>query len=625
MSQHPDLIFEDDFRFGIGDLGLGIDSKSKEDNLLLADEDNLLLADEDDDFRLGIDPKSKIKSPKSTGATWKVMVVDDEREIHDVTNLALEDFVYEGKSLNFIDAYSGKEAKQLIQLHPDTALILLDVVMEENDAGLKVAKYIRKELGNSLVRIILRTGQPGEAPEESVILEYDINDYKTKTELTLKKLFTTIVSTLRTYRDLVTIEASRKELADYSAKLEKMNQQLQEEIEERKKLEAMRVEQERLRIQNEFLEKQARELAKLNADKDKFFSIVAHDLRGPFQPLMGLARLLSKMAGRFGPDDLQEMGDSIYRSAKNVYNLLENLLQWSRMQRGRMEYQPNTLNLKTIGEQNITLLTEIATSKGVTLRNRVGDVFVRADEFMLDTVFRNLISNALKFTSQGGRVTIFAKPCKEIEGDKSFVVINEPAIHELETTSSCPPTEVKYMEIAVVDTGVGISQEDIDKLFKIEVHHTTAGTADERGTGLGLIICQEMVEKNGGHIWIESEEGKGTAIKFTVPLDDSIQQTIEWGESWFDEIFSATFEATPSTEPGETKAFTFPPLEEMNILLDLAIAGDMHGIEKRMNHVEQLEQQYIPFAKQLRQLAKNFEEEKILALVNQYIESQKKD
>ncbi|MBU1405069.1 MAG: DUF3369 domain-containing protein [Proteobacteria bacterium] len=143
---------------------------------------------------------------------WKVLVVDDEEEVHAVTKLVLADFTYENKRLLFLHAYSGREARELIAEHPDTAIIFLDVVMEKNDAGLDVIRHIREELKNSFVRIILRTGQPGQAPAEKVIIEYDINDYKEKTELTAQKLFTTMVASLRSYRDILTIEANRKGL-----------------------------------------------------------------------------------------------------------------------------------------------------------------------------------------------------------------------------------------------------------------------------------------------------------------------------------------------------------------------------------------------------------------------------
>ncbi len=143
---------------------------------------------------------------------WKIMVVDDEQEIHNVTRLALQDFSYGEKGLDIISAFSGRQARQMINDHPDTAVIFLDVIMEEDSSGLDVARYIREELGNDIVRIILRTGQPGQAPERRIIVDYDINDYKAKTELTNQKLFTTLVASLRSYQHLLNIDASRRGL-----------------------------------------------------------------------------------------------------------------------------------------------------------------------------------------------------------------------------------------------------------------------------------------------------------------------------------------------------------------------------------------------------------------------------
>jgi len=150
-------------------------------------------------------------------SSWKVLIVDDEIEIHKITKLALQDFTFENKFINFISAYSGKEAKEIIKDNQDIALILLDVVMETEEAGLEVVKYIRDILGNQIVRIILRTGQPGQVPEDVVIVSYDINDYKTKTELTNKKLFTTVVTALRSFRTLNQIESSKSELEKIAA------------------------------------------------------------------------------------------------------------------------------------------------------------------------------------------------------------------------------------------------------------------------------------------------------------------------------------------------------------------------------------------------------------------------
>lgn len=143
---------------------------------------------------------------------WKIIIVDDEPEVHAVTRLALSDFTFLGRSLEFFSAFSGEEGCKLMREHPDAAIILLDVVMETDDAGLRVAHYIREELDNHLTRIIVRTGQPGRAPERTVIINYDINDYRSKTELTAQKLFAAVMTNLRSYRDIVAIEQSYRGL-----------------------------------------------------------------------------------------------------------------------------------------------------------------------------------------------------------------------------------------------------------------------------------------------------------------------------------------------------------------------------------------------------------------------------
>jgi len=147
-----------------------------------------------------------------TEKTWKILIADDEEEVHRITKMVLSDYIFDGRKLAFLSAYSGEESKKLIQKHPDIAIILLDVVMETDEAGLEAVQYIRKTLKNKFVRIILRTGQPGKAPEQNVIMEYDINEYREKTELSARKLFTTITASLRAYKDLITIEKTRRVL-----------------------------------------------------------------------------------------------------------------------------------------------------------------------------------------------------------------------------------------------------------------------------------------------------------------------------------------------------------------------------------------------------------------------------
>ena len=165
-----------------------------------------------DDDLLFAEETAPLPTPKHRREAWKLMVVDDEEEIHRVTRLALNDFSFEDRGLSFISAFSGEEAKALLLEHPDTAIVLLDVVMESEHAGLEVARHIRETLHNTLVRIILRTGRPGQAPEKRVILDYDINDYKEKSELTVQKLTTSVITALRSHRDLHIIDRTRRGL-----------------------------------------------------------------------------------------------------------------------------------------------------------------------------------------------------------------------------------------------------------------------------------------------------------------------------------------------------------------------------------------------------------------------------
>jgi response regulator RpfG family c-di-GMP phosphodiesterase len=160
-----------------------------------------------DDFVFADEQVSE--NEENTNPCWKLLIVDDEKEVHAVTKLALRDFEFLGRNIEFISAYSGIEAQKILDNDRDIAVILLDVVMETDDAGLKVARYVREVTKNHMVRIVLRTGQPGQTPERDVIVTYDINDYKSKTELTSQRLFTTIVASFRSYRDLVSIESNR--------------------------------------------------------------------------------------------------------------------------------------------------------------------------------------------------------------------------------------------------------------------------------------------------------------------------------------------------------------------------------------------------------------------------------
>ncbi len=240
---------------------------------------------------------------------------------------------------------------------------------------------------------------------------------------------------------------------------------------------------------NKRLEESEKKLLEINASKDKLFSIIAHDLKSPFQPLIGMSEILADENNSLSEEEKIQFQKGIYNTVKNQYKLLENLLDWSRLQTGKLEFDPVKINLFENVEEVVRILTGNAVNKNITIINGiVKDVLVYADAYMTQSIFQNLVSNAIKFTNPGGRVTISAKG------------IN------------------KFIEIEIADNGIGMSKNDMDKLFRQDVQHTTLGTSKEKGTGLGLSICKEMINKNGGEIKIESKKGEGTKLIFTLPV-----------------------------------------------------------------------------------------------------------
>jgi signal transduction histidine kinase/ligand-binding sensor domain-containing protein len=242
--------------------------------------------------------------------------------------------------------------------------------------------------------------------------------------------------------------------------------------------------------QSEEIIAQRDQLSQLNATKDKLFSILAHDLRNPFHIIMGFSELLVTNFQKLSEVKIKTFLDSIHKSAYSGNELLENILQWSRVQTGRLTFEPEEHNLSGICEEVIRLFEGKAQQKEITINQLIDpDIFVIVDENMLKTIFRNLISNAIKFTSNNGSITLNAQ------------ISDDPL----------------YVEVAVSDTGVGIPESDVKNLFDIQNKVTTTGTAKETGTGLGLIICKEFVEIHKGKIPIISEPGKGSTFYFLLP------------------------------------------------------------------------------------------------------------
>lgn len=234
------------------------------------------------------------------------------------------------------------------------------------------------------------------------------------------------------------------------------------------------------------------QLQLINAEKDKFFSIIAHDLRGPLSAFVDATQILTEEIQNMDLEEIKDITMSMKTSASNIYGLLENLLEWSRLRRGAMDFVPENLNLKKKIEASIDVLSESARKKRIGLTISVpGELEIRADIHMFDTIIRNLISNAIKFTISGGKVIVTAN----YNGDH-------------------------YIVVKISDSGIGMAPELRNKLFQIDEKTSRPGTEGETSTGLGLLLCKEFIEKHGGKIWVESSVGQGSTFSFSLPLEN---------------------------------------------------------------------------------------------------------
>ena len=250
--------------------------------------------------------------------------------------------------------------------------------------------------------------------------------------------------------------------------------------------------QSELIVAKEKAEKSEIQLKELNTTKDKLFSIISHDLRSPFNSILSLSDLLIYNIENKEEEESESFAKLINASAKNALILVDNLLNWTRSQTGKITFSPTLSNLNPIIVEIFNILNSTADNKNISLNyDQSTQIKVFADLDMLKTVLRNLISNGIKFTNTNGRIDVYTLQ------------------------------KQNALEITVKDNGVGINKKIHNKLFKIDKTTTTRGTADEKGSGLGLVLCKEFVEKHGGKIWVESELGKGSNFKFTLPAFES--------------------------------------------------------------------------------------------------------
>jgi signal transduction histidine kinase len=393
---------------------------------------------------------------------WKVLVVDDDHYIHQITHIVLGRFEFQAQPLLILSAHSASEAKTLLKEHTDIAVILLDVVMETHDAGLKLVGYIRETLQNQLVQIVLRTGQPGYAPELEVIQRYEINDYANKTELTAHKLFALMTGSLRAYSNLISLETLRRQLED------RVKQRTQE------------------------LEEKNVQLIRLNQEKNELLGIAAHDLKNPLSNIKLYAEEIELLVEQVEPMELAKINHFaglIQYNARQMFQLVKNLLDVNRIEMGHLHLNMEFLNVYPVLEQLVNQYRTQAQAKQIQLilDAHYTEALTYADGNKLHQIVDNLLSNAVKYTARGKAVEVRLR----VEG---LSVVCE--IH---------------------DQGPGLSQADQLKLYQKFTRLTPRPTGQEYSSGLGLFIVKKLSDMMQTEIECESELGHGTCFRVRVP------------------------------------------------------------------------------------------------------------
>ena len=402
------------------------------------------------------------KKEDDTLEKWKILIVDDEEDIHHVTRIALKGFTFRGKPVVFYDAYSAAEAEKILKKHPDIALILLDVVMETSNAGLDLVKIIRDKLGNKVTQIIIRTGQPGQAPERDVIVSYEINDYKTKTELTSFKLFTVALASLRAYEAVQQIGRLNEEF-----KLE-INRHIRKE---------------------KILEHAKEKAEKSEQQKSVFLHQMSEKVQGPLNLILDSSDTIRKEVKDQVNDNIRQLFDDMNYSGKEIIRAVQMINDLSEIQAGN--YEVNRGKISVSGAIRDILADEkyAIHKSGIDLvvENKASLDIISIDEYAFGQILSNVIDNAVKNTKEG---LIEIKVSQEIDN---------------------------FLKISVSDTGRGMSQSFQKEMFFPFIRELS-NDANGHGLGLGLTLTKEFCKLMNVNIHITSKPGKGTRVYLSIPL-----------------------------------------------------------------------------------------------------------
>lgn len=420
------------------------------------------------------------KAQKAPDRFWKVMIVDDDASIHDITVSTMKGFMFENRGIEFLHAYSGQAAMDMILLHPDTALLLVDVVMETQNAGLNFVHYVREKLKNFLAQIVIRTGQPGLAPEFEVIQKFKINAYYSKTELKIQKMVSLFATSLRTYQLSLNLETELKKRKEAENSLIALNRDLEQKVEER-----------------------TRQLARANQLKSLFLANMSHEIRTPMNGIVGMSGLL---ADEDLTPDQKEYAQIIRNSANSLLIIINDILDLSRIESGQMVFSPGRFSVKILVQEVISAFRFRADEKGLKLISDIStDMphFLTGDETRIKQILVNLVGNAVKFTDQGFvRIRAWTQETKK------------------------KPTQL-YFEVE--DTGPGIDESYMDQIF--DPYSQQDGSISRRygGTGLGLSISRHLSRLMDGDIQAANKDNGGSIFKVVLCLKEKDVQNWEDG------------------------------------------------------------------------------------------------
>jgi PAS domain S-box-containing protein len=384
----------------------------------------------------------------------------------------------EGKNDNDADSSSELSFRELIDRFTDPVYMLSSkgILMEVNKGATKYYGYEREELIGQTSELLLA-------------------DDEKNTELVNQKLEKALSGEPQRFEILT--EQKNGEIRPAEISFNKSNYNGHDTI-----IATVHDLTESKKVVNELL-RNNNDLKDSNKSKDKFFSIFAHDLKNPFQGLLGFIDLLYEDLDELSNEQVKEYLSNVRNASYHTYALLENLLEWSRIQSGKMPFTPTVFDIHNEINSVITVLENNATQKDIKLINEVDPgIMVEADRNMIHSVIQNIVTNSIKFSNANGRV----------------VIRGRVPLTYVKAKSSTEPRDRHWLEVSVSDNGIGIPEEILPRLFKLNGQYSSAGTANEPGTGLGLVLCHEMIEKNGGRIWAESISGQGTTFIFTIPL-----------------------------------------------------------------------------------------------------------